>query len=63
VEASRITLIYAGAGEKGMALEWLENALWQRDMRSIVIRSDPRSEPRFQEIPRATRFIIDEWPF
>ncbi|HEY8559169.1 MAG TPA: winged helix-turn-helix domain-containing protein [Pyrinomonadaceae bacterium] len=50
-----IAVIYAGLGEKGAALDWLEKAFEERSWWIATLRTNPqldslRAEPRFQEL-------------
>jgi eukaryotic-like serine/threonine-protein kinase len=55
VPASQIALVYAGLGEKGTALSWLERAYYQRDVLLTSVKAEPpfdslHSDPRFQDL-------------
>lgn len=52
-----IAVVYAGLGERGQAITWLENAYGDRSNSMIFLRVDPdfdglRAETRFQELLR-----------
>jgi Flp pilus assembly protein TadD len=55
-----VALIYAGLGDKGLALEWLERAYEDHSDRLTWIKTWPqfdslRAEPRFRELLRRMR--------
>jgi tetratricopeptide (TPR) repeat protein len=55
-----IALVYAGLGDKGQTLEWLEKAYEDRSYRLTWIKIDPRfdslhGEPRFHDLLRRMR--------
>ena len=55
-----VAVVYAGLGDKGRALEWLEKAVEERDVWLVWIKRDPRlgslrSSPRFEELLRHLR--------
>src|SRR6516162_7030062 len=54
-------VVYAGWGNSGKALEWLETAYRARDAGLETLKTDPamdplRKEPRFQAVMRALKF-------
>jgi hypothetical protein len=60
VPAYDFALIYAGLGEKGQALDWLEKA-YQSGVVSMGLKMDPTwdglsTEPRFQDLIRLTGY-------
>jgi tetratricopeptide (TPR) repeat protein len=61
VSPYNIALLYAGLGEKGQALTWIERAFAERCTWMPFLKVDPgldtlRSEPRFQELVRRMDF-------
>jgi hypothetical protein len=59
--AYQYATIYAQAGNRAKALEWLETALRLRDPGLELLKTDPpldplRKEPRFQAIERELKF-------
>jgi serine/threonine-protein kinase len=57
VSAYDVAMIYAGLGDKDMALTWLEKSYANRDARLVNVKAHPRfdslhSEPRFAELLR-----------
>jgi tetratricopeptide (TPR) repeat protein len=58
VSAYDFAILYAGLGEKGQALEWLERAYEERAFSLLMgLKVEPkldslRSDPRFQELAR-----------
>lgn len=55
VLATRIALLYAHAGEKELALDWLENAYKARETFMVYLNVDLqwdsiRENPRFQDL-------------
>ena len=61
VQPTEIARLYARAGEKERALEWLEKAYQERNSQLVYINAEPvwdplRSDPRFQSILRPMNF-------
>ena len=57
VQAMQIAKLYAHAGEKDQALEWLEKAYQERESRLVYLGVNPtwdtlRDDPRFQDLLR-----------
>ena len=57
VPPTRIAELYARAGEKDRALEWLEKAYQERDSQMVYLNVEPiwdnlRPDPRFQDLLR-----------
>lgn len=55
VPPTHFAAVYAGLGEKGEALRWLERGFAERDVRMVFLAMDPywndlRNEPRFQDL-------------
>ena len=56
-----VAVFYVRAGEKDLALEWLEKVYETRDIEMTMLRDSPqwdplRSDPRFQELLRRLNF-------
>ncbi len=61
VQAGSVAVIYAGAGEKEKAFEWLEKALQQHTRGLVFLRVEPgfdplRDDPRYQSLLRRMNF-------
>jgi len=57
-----IAIIYAGLGEKGQTLSWLEKAYSDRDVRLIFLKVEPkwddlRADPRFTKLLQRVGFL------
>jgi hypothetical protein len=60
-DAFRVAAFYARAGEKALALDWLEKGFEQRGPAIVHLRVDPtwdflRGEPSFEALLRRMKF-------
>jgi tetratricopeptide (TPR) repeat protein len=61
VSPYNIATIYAGLGETGEAVQWLEKGYEARDIRMVFLKTDPmwddlRANPRFQDVLHRMNF-------
>jgi eukaryotic-like serine/threonine-protein kinase len=61
VPPTRVARLYAYAGERDLALQWLEKGYVERDFEMVYLRVQPtwenlRSDPRFQDLVRRMEF-------
>ena len=62
VKPLKIAELYACAGERDRALDWLEKAYEDRTIEMVYLSNFPawdslRSDPRFQDLPRRMNFL------
>jgi len=60
VRPTQIAQLYADAGEKDQALDWLQTAYEERDGRLVHLRNPSwdslRSDPRFQDLLKRMKY-------
>jgi Flp pilus assembly protein TadD len=61
IESDLMAHVYAGLGETGQALDWLEKGFEERAVKLVLLKVDPRfdsvrSHPRFSDLVRRIGF-------